>query len=230
MSDKGYNEKADIFSAGVILHILLTGVSPFYGKNVKEVMINNIRGEIQFDIPQWNSVSAHGKNLCKMMTEKNPLKRISAFDAIEDKWFSLDIDEMNELNDALENIMKYKMQTKISLSKMKEEEKILTRTPLMLGRIIIEDDNPNSPVFTPRKSSRISAKSVSLLKKTLDKEFQLSLSRRQENSNNSGEEMPQIAKKLYKKSNISKNNAISSFFQSLYENSSRKDINSISSD
>ena len=122
------------------------------------------------------------------------------------------------------------MQTKISLSKMKEEEKILTRTPLMLGRIIIEDDNPNSPVFTPRKSSRISAKSVSLLKKTLDKEFQLSLSRRQENSNNSGEEMPQIAKKLYKKSNISKNNAISSFFQSLYENSSRKDINSISSD
>ena len=37
MLKKGYNEKCDLWSCGVIIYILLCGSPPFYGKNEKEI-------------------------------------------------------------------------------------------------------------------------------------------------------------------------------------------------
>lgn len=41
LNEEGYNSKADIFSAGIIMYILLTGKFVFSGTNNKEIMKKN---------------------------------------------------------------------------------------------------------------------------------------------------------------------------------------------
>jgi len=130
----------DIFSAGIILHILLTGIAPFYGISLKEIMEKNIKCILLFNEHQWNSVSKEGKELCILMTKINPNQRITAKMALDHPWFANE--ENCELNDALETLSKYKFEPKMTLSKMKEEEKIMTRTPLMKGNYCEPEDDP----------------------------------------------------------------------------------------
>ena len=61
---KGYTEKCDIWSLGVILYELLTSIHPFLSEERSET-IENIRDEeIDFENPSiWQNVSARGKNL-----------------------------------------------------------------------------------------------------------------------------------------------------------------------
>lgn len=44
-----YTTKCDIFSAGVILYILITGKQPFEGKDFKTIVKNNKEANIDFD-------------------------------------------------------------------------------------------------------------------------------------------------------------------------------------
>lgn len=41
LNNEGYNEKADIFSAGILMFILLSGKSPFFGNVMNEVIKKN---------------------------------------------------------------------------------------------------------------------------------------------------------------------------------------------
>ena len=74
-----YNEKVDIWSAGIILYNLTTGLEPF-SLNEKEYKKNRILTKnINFD----EIKNEHIKKLCKEMLEKNPNNRINAKLALE---------------------------------------------------------------------------------------------------------------------------------------------------
>ena len=94
----GYNEKCDLWSCGVILYILLCGSPPFYGKNEKELFQNILSGNVNFKHKIWNKISDDAKNLVRKLLKVNPLKRISAKEALEDIWFkkNINIDKLKE--------------------------------------------------------------------------------------------------------------------------------------
>ncbi|CAD8100790.1 unnamed protein product [Paramecium sonneborni] len=80
-----YDESCDIWSAGVILYILLSGVPPFYGDSDPEILDAVQKGEYTFEIPELKQVSDSAKDLISHMIT-TPDKRYKASQVIQHKW------------------------------------------------------------------------------------------------------------------------------------------------
>lgn len=76
--ESDYGTKVDIFSAGIILYTLLTGIAAFPGRTEEDVLKKNFEGTIYFPEKYWNGVSHEAIDLVLKMTESNPANRISA--------------------------------------------------------------------------------------------------------------------------------------------------------
>lgn len=87
LNDLRYDTKVDIFSAGIIFYILLTGCSPFYGKNYDDILRKNKDCNINYNLSELNvKVSDEALELLKAMLLRDPIKRISAHDALSSKF------------------------------------------------------------------------------------------------------------------------------------------------
>ena len=70
--EKHYGKGADIWSCGVILYILLSGVPPFYGETETQIFDSILRGEIDFTSAPWPRISDAAKDVVKRMLVHNP--------------------------------------------------------------------------------------------------------------------------------------------------------------
>jgi serine/threonine protein kinase len=73
----------DIWAAGVLLYVLLTGSFPFKGNSDSELYKNILKGHLVF--PDYLSIAA--KQLISKMLSLDPTKRPRAADLIKDPWF-----------------------------------------------------------------------------------------------------------------------------------------------
>ncbi|XP_026405582.1 CBL-interacting serine/threonine-protein kinase 23-like isoform X1 [Papaver somniferum] len=84
VNSKGYDgAKADLWSCGVILFVLMAGYLPFEEANIMELYKKIFKAD--FTCPPWFSTSA--KKLIKKILDPNPLTRISISEVIENEWF-----------------------------------------------------------------------------------------------------------------------------------------------
>lgn len=73
-----YNEAADVWSAGVILYILLSGMPPFWGKTKSRIFEAVRLADLRFPSDPWNHISESAKDLIRKMLCTDPTQRFSA--------------------------------------------------------------------------------------------------------------------------------------------------------
>ncbi|KAL8226477.1 hypothetical protein R6Q57_016309 [Mikania cordata] len=81
-----YGKEIDVWSAGVMLYILLSGVPPFWAETEKGIFDEILKGEIDFESDPWPSISASAKNLVQRMLTLDPKKRITSAQVLEHPW------------------------------------------------------------------------------------------------------------------------------------------------
>ncbi|KAL6499619.1 Calcium-dependent protein kinase 8 [Orobanche gracilis] len=83
---RNYGPEIDIWSAGVILYILLCGVPPFWAETEQGVAQAIIRSVIDFKRDPWPNVSDNAKDLVKKMLHPDPIRRLTAQQVLEHPW------------------------------------------------------------------------------------------------------------------------------------------------
>ncbi|KAM3685024.1 hypothetical protein ACB098_11G089300 [Castanea mollissima] len=87
---KLYGPEADVWSAGVILYILLSGVPPFWAESEQGIFEQVLHGDLDFTSEPWPSISESAKDLVRKMLVRDPRRRPTAHDVLCHPWVQID--------------------------------------------------------------------------------------------------------------------------------------------
>ena len=81
-----YDERADMWSVGVILYILLGGYPPFIESTQRDLFRKIRKGEYEFHEEYWGTVSQDAKTLISSLLTVSASARLTAKGALENAW------------------------------------------------------------------------------------------------------------------------------------------------
>ncbi|CAI5465114.1 unnamed protein product [Closterium sp. Yama58-4] len=84
--DECYNYEADVWSAGVSLYVMLSGVPPFWESSNRTLEEAIRKKKVVFKYWRWATVSEEAKDLISRMLEKDPLDRITVREVLAHPW------------------------------------------------------------------------------------------------------------------------------------------------
>ncbi|GLT96310.1 hypothetical protein SLE2022_139430 [Rubroshorea leprosula] len=87
---KHYGPECDVWSAGVIIYILLCGVPPFWDETEQGIFEQVLKGELDFVSEPWPSISDDAKDLVRRMLVRDPKKRLTAHEVLCHPWVQVD--------------------------------------------------------------------------------------------------------------------------------------------
>jgi serine/threonine protein kinase len=104
---KGYDERADMWSIGVVVFILLGGYPPFEGP-IEELGSIILKGDFQFEELYWSHISNEAKDLIADLLQVNPEKRLTAEEALQSDWMMAEEETLtvNDLSTAQSQMRK----------------------------------------------------------------------------------------------------------------------------
>lgn len=89
-----YDTKADMWSLGVIVYILLGGYPPFIEQNQRDLFRKIRKGQYEFHEEYWGQVSSDAKDLISSLLTVSPSRRLNANESLKNKWISSDAQKL----------------------------------------------------------------------------------------------------------------------------------------
>lgn len=85
-----YGLPCDMWSIGVIVYMLLSGVPPFDGKTDEAVMQKIRQGRFVSTGKRWEAISETAKHFVRSLLRKDPYERLTAAEAAQHAWLKMD--------------------------------------------------------------------------------------------------------------------------------------------
>uniref|UniRef100_A0A7N0TQU5 non-specific serine/threonine protein kinase n=1 Tax=Kalanchoe fedtschenkoi TaxID=63787 RepID=A0A7N0TQU5_KALFE len=176
---RSYGAEADIWSAGVILYILLSGVPPFWGENEQAIFDAVLRGHMDFSSDPWPSISSSAKELVKKMLRADPKERLNAVEVLNHPWVREDGDASDKPIDiaVLSRMKQFRAMNKLKKVALKVIAENLSEEEIMgLKEMFKSMDTDNSGTITyeelkaglPKLGTRLSESEVRQLMEAAD--------------------------------------------------------------
>jgi len=89
VKSKPFDERADMWSIGVIIYLLLSGRLPFMSHHVDTLFRKIKKGDYELPTKYWENVSEQAKEIVRNLLVTDPDKRWTAQQALESEWFSI---------------------------------------------------------------------------------------------------------------------------------------------
>nr|CAB3498916.1 unnamed protein product [Digitaria exilis] len=115
---RNYGPEVDIWSAGVILYILLCGVPPFWAETEQGVARAILRGSLDLQREPWPRISEGAKSLVRQMLQMDPKKRPTAQQVLEHPWLQ---NARKAPNVPLGDVVRARLQQFSAMNKLKKK-------------------------------------------------------------------------------------------------------------
>jgi calcium-dependent protein kinase len=83
-----YDERCDVWSAGVLMYLILCGYPPFFGRSDLEIYRQIKKGTFEFPDKEWQHISDDAKDMIRKMICPEH-KRARAAEIINHPWLAL---------------------------------------------------------------------------------------------------------------------------------------------
>ena len=139
-----HDQRADLWSIGVVTYVLLVGYPPFMDDDQSELFSKIRNGEYSLSNADWDPISQPAKDMIKGLLTINQKERWTIQQCLDCEWLAHDAKELAETAlDSSKKSMKEKKE-RFSLRSImwfgnKTSEKVVNRAP-----IVVPDDAPES--------------------------------------------------------------------------------------
>jgi len=147
--ERQYTSQVDLWSIGVIIYMCICDNFPFYDKN-KNKMISLIKsGQYSMSARVWDGVSKECKNLIKQLLVVDPKKRLTAAEALDQRWFDKQHDKSDHtpsdetLREVGQHLMNYRHTSDLKRLALNVIAKNSTSKEIIALRKVFEEFDAN---------------------------------------------------------------------------------------
>jgi len=114
---KNYSHEADMWSLGVILYILLSGLPPFWGDSEDQIFKMVLKGHVDFKTDPWPKLSEAAKDCVRRLLDQDPTRRATAAQILRHDWL---VKEGVALDIALDSVVLKRLKNFAQMNKLKK--------------------------------------------------------------------------------------------------------------